>query len=255
MSDKIMEIENLYFSYGKNPVLENVNLSLSKGDFLGIIGPNGGGKTTLIRIILGFLKPLKGRILVMGEEASLETAMRIGYVPQDVRHEEHFPITVREIVRTGRIAGKGIFAGYNKRDEEVAEDWLKRLELYEYADSCLCDLSGGQKQRVLIARALAGEPEILILDEPTSSVDAAIEKKFYDLLDELSKKIPVIMISHDVGVVSTHVNKIACLNRKLFYHDTNQLTDEMLRNVYHSPVDMVSHGITHRVLPEHKGKN
>ena len=254
MSEKVIEINSLNFSFGITRVLEDINLTVNKSDFLGIIGPNGGGKTTLFKLILGLLKPDSGKILLGGREISPHVTKVIGYVPQILSFETHFPINVRDVVLMGRLGKKGLFSKYDKNDYESVKDSLSKVNLEEYEDKHLADLSGGERQRVFIARALATDPKILLLDEPTSNIDASVEKSFYELLSKLNKNIPIIIISHDIGVISSHVNKIACLNRKLFYHDSKELTPEMLENVYHCPIDLIAHGVAHRVFADHEDK-
>lgn len=249
---KILEIKSLYFSYRSSPILENVNLTIRKGDFLGIIGPNGGGKTTLLKLILGLLKPDSGEIRFEAQRLTTRHPRKMGYVPQILDYEDHFPITVRDIILTGRLGLKGVFSRYNVNDRKIAEKVIEDLGLKDFAGSCLCDLSGGERQRVLIARALTQEPSVMLLDEPTSNMDAKVEKRFYEILKELSKSMPVVIVSHDIGAISSHVNRIACLNRELVYHDSKELTQEMIEKAYHCPIDLIAHGVAHRVLKEHK---
>lgn len=252
MEEKVIEIKNVSFSYGERPVLENVNLSVYKKDFLGIIGPNGGGKTTLLKLMLGLLKPVFGEIALMGGGILLKNTRKIGYVPQMTSYESHFPVRVKDVVLMGRLGQKGIFGGYSKGDREKAVEALERVGLKDFTYRCLTELSGGERQRVFIARALAADPKILLLDEPTSNVDAAAEKNFYELLSLLNKEIPIVIVSHDVGAISRNVNKIACLNGRLVYHDSGELTQDMLENIYHCPIDLIAHGVAHRVFAKHE---
>jgi zinc transport system ATP-binding protein len=252
MHQPVLQIKDLNFSYGPTVILKNINLSLYKDDFLGLIGPNGGGKTTLLKLILGLLKPQSGEISMDGEKASVRISKKIGYVPQILNFEEYFPITVEEVVLTGRLGSKSFVGYYNKEDYKIAADCLNKVGLTEFAKKHLAELSGGEKQRVYIARALACQPKLLLLDEPTSNIDRRVETVFYDLLALLNKDIPIIIVSHDIGAVSSQVNKIACLNRELFYHDSKELTPEMLENVYHCPIDLIAHGVAHRVFDYHE---
>jgi len=240
-----IEINNLSFSYGQLNVLENVNLALEENDFLGIIGPNGGGKSTLVKLITGLLKPQKGSIRIFGELPSSAKSM-IGYVPQHFNFEANYPISVFDVVKLGR-AGKSNKAN----NKEAVEQALRKVSMFEYKDRLIGELSGGQKQRVLIARALAVEPKILLLDEPTASTDSNFGKNFYELLTELNKNLTIILISHDIGVISRYVKKIGCLNKQLVSHGTKEITPDMLEDTYHCPVDLIAHGVPHRVLDEH----
>lgn len=246
---KILELKNIYVYYHDNLVLEDINLNVFENDFIGIIGPNGGGKTTLLKTILGIIKPASGHIYLC---EGLNKRNCFGYVPQTSNIDYLYPISVLDVVKTGRLVKKRILKGYDKNDFEIAIDAIKKMDLLEYQNKLFGNLSGGEKQRTLIARALATNPQILLLDEPTSNVDSRVGYRFYELLSELNKEITIIMVSHDIGAISQNVKKIACLNRKLVYHDSKEITKEMLENVYHCPVDLIAHGIPHRVFPEHK---
>jgi zinc transport system ATP-binding protein len=244
----VVELRGVSFSYGRTPALESVDLVLGEGDFLGIIGPNAGGKTTLLKIVLGLLQPDEGSVRVFGRSPR-EARGRLGYVPQYARFDKGFPISVRETVRMGLL---GVRRGDGRPDRASAVDRaLARVELSGVANRQIGSLSGGQLQRALIARALVSEPRILLLDEPTASVDTRVGRSVYELLERLSDQMTVVLVSHDIGVVSRYVKTIACLNVHLHYHHSRELTPEMIEAVYGCPVDLVAHGTPHRVLERH----
>ncbi len=252
MTESVIEISNLYFSYDVQPVLEDVNLSVPRGAFLALIGPNGGGKTTLVKIILGLLKPVNGEVRVLGKSPH-EVTGHLGYVPQNTQFNRDFPISVLDVVLMGRLARRSIFKRYTGEDARVALEALERVGMADFARSPVGDLSGGQRQRVFIARAIASEPEILFLDEPTSGVDVEWQGNVYRILKELNDHVTIVAVSHDTGVLSSYVKSVACVNRNLFYHDAAEITEEMMRTAYHCPVELLAHGIPHRVLKDHKG--
>jgi len=244
-----IRLAGVCYSYGGSPVLESVDLRLDEGDYLGIIGPNAGGKTTLLKIMLGLLTPDRGTVEVFGAPPT-ERRGAIGYVPQYARFDASFPIDVLDTVRMGRL---GIGRRERPRESrEAAREALDRVGLSGMAGEQIGELSGGQLQRVLIARALASEPRILLLDEPTASVDTRSGRSVYELLDRLSDRMTIVLVSHDIGVISRYVKTIACLNVRLHYHHSRDLTDEMVEAAYGCPVDLVAHGHPHRVLPSHE---
>lgn len=244
-----VELRDVWFAYRGTPVLEAVDLVLWSGDYLGIIGPNGGGKTTLLRIVLGLLEPDRGTVRVFGRSPR-EARGEIGYVPQYARFDADFPIRVLEMVTMGRLGWKRS-PRLGRADREAALAALERVEMADLAGRQIGRLSGGQLQRALIARALAVEPRLLLLDEPTASVDTRIGRTVYELLDELAREVTVVLVSHDIGVISRHVKTIGCLNRRLHYHHARELTAEMLETAYGCPVELVAHGHPHRVLGAH----
>ncbi len=251
MKTPAIEVKDLWFSYGADNILRDVTLTLERGDFLGILGPNGGGKTTLLKLMLGLLKPDKGTILILGA-SPLEATRRVGYVPQGTDLNIAFPISAMEIALMGRISRSRLGRFYSKEDRAKATEALARVGMIDYAGSPVGRLSGGQRQRVFIARALATDPEILFLDEPTSSVDQEFETDLYSFLKELNSHVTIIVITHDVGVISRYVKSVACVNRTLVFHDEGLITTEMLDAVYSCPVDLIAHGVPHRVLPTHE---
>jgi zinc transport system ATP-binding protein len=251
MSAPPILLRDVSFRYGAAPVLESVDLRLDEGDFLGIIGPNAGGKTTLLKIILGLLAPDRGSVEIFGRPPA-ESRGVIGYVPQYARFDASFPIDVLDTVRMGRL---GVRRRERSRESRAAaRAALDRVDLSGMADEQIGELSGGQLQRVLIARALASEPRILLLDEPTASVDTRIGRSVYELLERLSERMTIVLASHDIGVISRHVKTIACLNVRLHYHQSRELTPEMVEAAYGCPVDLVAHGHPHRVLPSHESE-
>jgi zinc transport system ATP-binding protein len=245
----VVSLEGVCFAYGGTEVLRDVNFELEQGDFVGIIGPNAGGKTTLLKIVLGLLSPDSGRVTVFGGSAR-DARGKVGYVPQYARFDRSFPILVRTAVAMGTL-GPG---GPRSSEATVAVDQaLARVDLEDVADRQIGALSGGQLQRALIARALVAGPRLLLLDEPTASLDTRIGRSVYELLEELSEEITVVLVSHDIGVISRHVRTIACLNVDMHYHRSKELTPEMVEAAYGCPVDLVAHGHPHRVLPHHEG--
>lgn len=250
MAEKIVKLEDVWVDYHGSTVLEGVTLFIHKDDFLGIIGPNGGGKTTLIKAILGLVRPCRGTVSVFGKSPE-DGRKFIGYVAQHSVFDLNFPISVWDVVLMGRAGKAGLFKRYNKDDKESALLALEEVEMVDHKDKQIGTLSGGQSQRVFIARALAGEPKLLLLDEPTASIDTPMQTEFYELLEKLKSKMAIVLVSHDIGAVSVYVDKIACLNQKLYYHDSKEIKPEDLEATYHCPVDLIAHGTPHRIFREH----
>lgn len=214
----VIDIKNVSFAYDKQMILENINLSVKEKDFLAIIGPNGGGKSTLLKLILGINTLKKGSISVLGEEPS-KSLTKIGYVPQNTNVNTDFPIKVIEVVMMGHVGGERPFFGYGKDEMICAMGALAQVGMEDFAQTKIGSLSGGQRQRVMIARALCAHPQILILDEPTSSIDITGQKEIYELLKMLNQNITVIVVSHDISVILEYANKAAHVNKTLSYHD------------------------------------
>ncbi|MBT8407337.1 MAG: ABC transporter ATP-binding protein [Deltaproteobacteria bacterium] len=252
MKDPIIEVSDLWFSYNGVLILKEVNLTIHRGDFIALLGPNGGGKTTLLKLLLGLLKPEKGTIRVFGESPE-ESSPRIGYMPQHLHFNQSFPISALDVVLMGRLKpGRG-WSRYTRKDKLAAAEALKRVEMWESANRRVGELSGGQQQRVFIARALVDEPEVLFLDEPTASVDTKHQTDLFDILKQLNEEVTIIVGSHDVGIVSSHVKSVACVNQQLFHHDHAEINEEMLELAYQCcPVEIVAHGLPHRVLKIHE---
>jgi zinc transport system ATP-binding protein len=246
-----LEVEGVCFSYEKTEVLKDVSFRLKQGEFLGIIGPNGGGKTTLVKLMLGLLRPDRGTIKVLGMEPNT-ASRRVGYVPQSMDLSSSFPISVREVAFMGRLSRARIGKRYTREDEEKVRRVLDKVGMWQHRDKLIGKLSGGQKQRVFIARALATDPEILFLDEPTASVDPEFQVNLYDILEELNKRVTIVVITHDIGVVSSYMKSIACVNKHFIFHEGSHITQEMIDMAYQCPVDLIAHGLPHRVLHTHE---
>lgn len=242
----VVRVDGVTFGYDRQAVLDDVSIDIMPRDYLAIIGPNGGGKTTLVKLILGLLEPWRGMVslAVSGRHAA-------GYVPQFASFDKNFPLRVDEVVAMGRLGLSGMGRGYSIDDRNAVEAALARFGLAALADTCVSELSGGQLQRTLIARALAGEPEILFLDEPLASIDSESREVVLGTLAELNERIPVVVVSHDVTLFGGAVKQIACVNRQLHYHPSGELTSEMLEEVYGCPVELVAHGVPHRVMEDH----
>jgi len=251
MQEEIVKLEDIWVDFDGNAVLKSQNLTVFKDDFLGIIGPNGGGKTTLLRVILGLVQPSRGVAKVFGKEPAVGRK-NIGYVPQISFFDREFPVDVMDVVLMGRLSQRTCFKRFTKEDKDAALKALERVEMAGLKNRQIGKLSGGERQRVFIARALVGNPKLLLLDEPTASVDPRMKMGIYDLLGELKKDMAIILVTHDMGVISSHVDKIACLNCHLYYHDNKEISKKMIADAYKCPVDIIAHGVPHRVLDEHK---
>jgi len=247
----IVELDDICVNYGEVIALENVSFSVYEHDFLGIIGPNGGGKSTLLKVILGLIRPHHGSVSVFGQPPE-HARRRVGYVSQRSVFDRDFPASVWDVVLMGRYSRAGILRRYSGRDKAEAERALARVGMLEHRSKQIGRLSGGQQQRVFVARALVSDPELLLLDEPTASIDSTMQTEFYELLEDLKDSLTIVMVSHDIGAVSVHVDKIACLNRQIYYHGSRELTSEVLEATYQCPVQLIAHGaVPHRVLKEH----
>lgn len=257
MEHPIVEIKNVWFSYNGQTVLEDISLNIRQRDFIAMIGPNGGGKTTLLKLILGLLKPDRGTVWILGNPTE-KASHHIGYVPQNVHVNRSFPITALDVVQMGRREPKKRRARSSTQDRREALEVLEQMEVAAYASSKMSELSGGQCQRVFIARALMTQPKLLLLDEPTASIDARGQAEFYKMLKALNNNIPILVVSHDLVAISTHVKSVACLNKRLHHHHQAEITGEMLEEMYPCtdeeicPVELVAHGLPHRVLKHHR---
>jgi zinc transport system ATP-binding protein len=251
MAEPIIELRDVWFAFNGQPVLQDVSLSVGAGDFLVVIGPNGGGKTTLLRLMLGLIEPTRGSVRVFGA-APRKAAPRIGYVPQNVHINKSFPVSVMDVVLMGRLRiGRG-WSRHTPEDRAAARAALEQLGLWDLRERRIGELSGGQLQRAFIARAFVSRPEVLFLDEAMASIDAQTRGEFYELLSRLNRTVTIVAVSHDMMILSSHVKSVACVNRELYYHDSGEITQEMLDKAYHCPVDLVAHGVPHRVLCRHK---
>ena len=232
---ELINISNLYYKYHKTDVLENINLSIKNDDFLAIIGPNGGGKSTLLKLILGLLTPVTGKI-----EKKLKNSS-IGYVPQNTNLNIDFPITALEIVLMGHIVSKKRIFGYSKEDIACAMESLKKVSMEKFANSKIGDLSGGQRQRVFIARALCSNPKIMLLDEPTASIDVKGQREIYELLKELNKFICIVVVSHDISVLLNYAKNVAHINKNLVYHSLENIQKNLdTQNEHLCEVELLS---------------
>jgi zinc transport system ATP-binding protein len=246
-----IEVEDVWLRRNGEVVLEAINLRVMPGDFYAILGPNGSGKTTLLKIILGLIPPERGSVRILGE-APHKNRHLLGYVPQLRTFDFQYPISVRDMVLSGLLGRMGgILKSFSAADISLADSALETMGISHLADRAISDLSGGEQQRTVIARALAGNPQILLLDEPTVFVDAPTETQFYDILEKLAQTMTIVLVTHDIGVIVSHVTKVACLNRRLFTHDSQELTEDMIEGTYHCPVDLIAHGHPHRVLRQH----
>lgn len=245
--EKAIEVENLYFGYGEEMILENVSFTIDKGDYIGVIGPNGSGKSTLIKMMLKILTPIKGEIKLFGESINkFNNWSKMGYVSQKANSfNSSFPATVEEVVGANILSKVGLFKRLDKQHKEKIEHALEIVGMKDYRKMLIGNLSGGQQQRVFIAKALVNEPEILFLDEPTVGVDAKSEEAVYCLLAELNKDlgITIVIISHDISAVTVHANKLACMrNKQVLIHDPKEeSTHELIREMYGNHVNLHIH--------------
>lgn len=248
---KILEIKDVAAGYGNEIVLRDINLTINDHDFIGIIGPNGGGKTTLLKVILGLIKPYRGKVTFFDGKTGRSENI-IGYLPQINQIDLRFPISVREVVLSGLMSKEGVFSRYSGKQKRHAEDILNQLGIYDLRDKAIGELSGGQLQRVYLCRAIISSPRLLMLDEPNTFVDTRFETDFYEILKDLNTKMAIIVVSHDVGTISWYVKTIACVNKNLHYHPTNIITQEQLTS-YNCPIQIITHGdVPHTVLEIHK---
>lgn len=249
MTEPVVSLKNINFSYENKPILRNINLDIQKGSFLGLVGPNGGGKTTLIQLILGLLPPDSGGISILGKPISkFKHWNRIGFVSQKANSfNKGFPATVFEVVSMGLTTKIGYLRFFNKNHKEKVMQALKQVDMEQYAKQNIGNLSGGQQQRVFIARALVGDPELIILDEPTVGVDYKNVDRFYTLLHELNTKeqITLLLVTHDTGVMTKFASNVACLNQTLHFHGNSEeytsLSDKDLSEIYGHPVNVIVH--------------
>jgi zinc transport system ATP-binding protein len=245
-----LEVRDVWLSFGETTVLEAVNLDLPAGEFLGIIGPNGAGKTMFLKVLLGLATPDRGTVRVLGK-SPVGARGHVGYVAQHAQFDLGFPIRVLDVVLQGRLARRKLLRPFAAADRDRAIAALERVRMGDFGDRQIGKLSGGQLQRVLIARALAVDAKLLLLDEPAANLDTNIANELHELLASLTPEITVVLVSHDVGVISRHVGSIACLNRRLHFHGSREVTREMVEETYGCPVDFIVHRHTHLVLSDH----
>lgn len=243
MAETVIELINVTLEQNGASVLHDVNVQIQARDFVGIVGPNGGGKTTLLRIMLGLIKPSKGDVKLLGEDPS-KTRHRAGYVPQHIDFDPMFPATVQDVVLTGRLTSSRLFGRYTREDKTHAAECLDKVGLESLIGRSFNALSGGERQRVLIARALASDPEILFLDEPTSNVDADVGNHLYSILGELNKNVTIALVSHDLAFVGKAVKSILCVNHHVNSHTTcapDPNISKMLEGIYGQEVKVIDH--------------
>ena len=239
--EPVIEIQNLDFRFGNGPpVLEDVNLEVAKGDFASVIGPNGGGKTTLVKLIVGLLAPTTGNIRVFGLSPA-KARPQIGYMPQHAMMDPRFPVRALDVVMMGRLRPRPSIVGYSRADRDAAAGSLAKVGLEDQGARPFSDLSGGQRQRVLLARALVTEPDLLLLDEPAANLDQKVEQDFFDLLEELNRHLTIVLVSHDLGFVSGFVRTVICVHRRVDVHPTSELDGRRVSEIYGGDVRMVLH--------------
>ncbi|ARM30142.1 metal ABC transporter ATP-binding protein [Prosthecochloris sp. HL-130-GSB] len=251
MKKPVIELSDISVTIEGTTVLEHVSLRVECGDFLAVIGPNGGGKTTLLRVILGLQPVVSGTVSIFGT-APRQASHRIGYVPQRLAYDRDFPVTVMDVVLMGRLSGKRMFSRYSSNDRERASDALRTVGLEDFGRRAIGGLSGGELQRALIARALVSDPELLLLDEPTASIDPEMKTSVYDLLDRLRETKTIVLVTHDTGVINRHVSRVACLNCSMVMHEEGEMTRREIEHMYSYPVDLLVHGEPQqRILKKH----
>ena len=240
MPEPVIRIEDVSFSYGDVPALEHVSLEIHEREFVALVGPNGGGKSTLLRILLGLLRPDSGRVTLLGRRPE-EGRRHVGYVPQSLHFDRDFPLRVRDMVLMGRLGVSRRLIGHSPEDRRRAMDAMERTEIAHLADRQIGTLSGGQFQRAVIARALVSDPKILILDEPTANIDQRSESDIFELFRELNEHMTILVVSHDIGFISRYVDRVACLNRTLICHETREVDQKVLEKLYGMPVREIAH--------------
>lgn len=239
---QLISLSHVDAGYDGQTVVYNVSLNIYSDDIIAFIGPNGGGKTTILKVILDTLKPINGQVTRMD-------GLKIGYLPQINDVDLNFPISVMDVVLSGQLTGNRLFPSHETRQRAL--ELLEFARLSQYKDKQIGELSGGQRQRVFLCRAIMGKPDLLVLDEPVTYMDKVAETNLYQLMPTLARQMAILLVSHDIGTISSHVKTIACVNKSLHYHATNKVSEDMLR-IYESPVEIITHGaIPHRVLTNH----
>ena len=237
--DIVIAINDVSFRYGREAVLDGVSLAVRRYDFSSIVGPNGSGKTTLLKLLLGLLSPATGTISVFGKSPE-KARSHIGYMPQYIFLDMKYPVTVADVVMMGSLKGN-LGIRFSKKDREIAFRALEEVRLQDLSGRSFNELSGGQRQRVLIARALACEPDILLLDEPTSNMDPEVEEALFTILSDLNKRMTILLVTHDLGFVSQVVKSVICVNRKVVVHPTTEIKGSMINEIYGGDLRMIRH--------------
>jgi zinc transport system ATP-binding protein len=249
----LIDIQNLTVSFDSKVVLKGANLTINENDFIGVIGPNGGGKTTLLKAILGLVQPVSGEIIF--SEEMKNRGSDIGYLPQVNKFDNRFPISVFDVILSGLARQKSWFRGFIQKDKVKADKIVHELGIEKIAYKSIGELSGGQMQRTFLGRALISDPKLLILDEPDTYVDNQFEGELYKKLKELNNRMAILLVSHDMGTISSYVKSMACVNRELHYHPSNIISQEQLAS-YNCPIQIITHGsVPHTVLETHNHKH
>ncbi|HDP95632.1 MAG TPA: ATP-binding cassette domain-containing protein [Candidatus Aminicenantes bacterium] len=245
----ILKLEKVRTGYGRQPVLLDVDFCVHSHDFIGIVGPNGSGKTTLLKVILGLLPPWSGIIRYFRGGSEVER-FSMGYMPQSAQVDPDFPITVKDVVRSGLMTRDA-----NEPGDIPVQRVMQRMGIAALGRRPLGELSGGQRQRVFLARAIVASPPLLLLDEPDTYADRDFGRNFHELLTELNRDMAILMVSHDLGMIASQVQSIACVNGSLYHHESSEITQELMES-YRCPIDLITHGrVPHRVLKSHQDNN
>lgn len=253
--NRLIELQNIQAGYGQKSVLKDVNLTVYERDFLGVIGPNGGGKTTLMRVILGLLKPSSGKIQFYQDDQPV-SRITIGYLPQYSQIDKKFPISVHEVILSGLYREKPFLRDYTSGQKERVSEVITQMGLEGLEKRQIGELSGGQLQRVLLGRAIVQHPQVVILDEPNTYLDMRFEERLYQLLNEINRESAIILVSHDIGTILQNVKTVACVNETLDYHPDTRVSGQWLEERFGCPIELLGHGhLPHRILGCHHGKN
>ncbi len=237
---QVLELSDVCFAYGAQEVLHNVTLRIGARDLVAVVGPNGGGKSTLLRIMLGLLSPRCGQVRVFGQPPEA-VRRRVGYVPQQLAFDPRFPVSALDVVLMGRMERHAL-GPYRRDDRAAAQDALEQVEMAPAARRAFADLSGGERQRVIIAQALVTGPDLLLMDEPTASVDALVEHKLYELFHRLNQRLTMVLVSHNLNVVTRHASHVVCVNRTATLHTIGQVTTSVFREAYGGDLALLHHG-------------
>ncbi|OQX77252.1 MAG: zinc ABC transporter ATP-binding protein [Bacteroidetes bacterium 4484_276] len=249
--ETIVKLESISAGYGDEVILKDINLAVEEQDFIGVIGPNGGGKSTLVKVITGLIKPMAGKVIFHKGHDTPGNRCLIGYLPQFNQFDKKFPISVLDVVLSGIADGRKPFKRFSKNEIRQAIEIIDQMGISNLAGKNIGELSGGQMQRVFLCRAIISKPKLLILDEPNTYVDNKFEGDLYKTLKVLNKKMAIIMVSHDLGTITSYVKTIACVNRELHYHKSNIITKQQLA-AYNCPIQIIAHGeVPHTILKTH----